>query len=96
MKCLTPTPFMFSTAAIVAADDHSFAGTWKENLEIRGISAGLVARTHASRAVTSLGALCVQERALPSFAVSFLLLLTVVFALGAGSTEFSKDTYHER
>lgn len=32
MKCLTLTLLVFTTAAIAAADDHSFAGTWKMNL----------------------------------------------------------------
>ena len=33
MKCLALTLFVFATAVIAVADDHSFAGTWKENLE---------------------------------------------------------------
>jgi predicted permease len=49
-------------------------------LGIGGISAGLIAGILASRAVTSFGLFSVPLRAFPVFAVSFLLLLTVVFA----------------
>ena len=49
-------------------------------LGISGISAGLIAGILASRAVTSAGLFAFQVRALPFFAVSFLLLLTVIFA----------------
>jgi hypothetical protein len=49
-------------------------------LGISGILVGLIAGMLASRQLTSLGMFCVPVRAFPFFIVSFVLLLTIVFA----------------